>query len=444
MSLVENDARRKVREFASAGLHELLTALGFTSGERVSINTQLTGGRFMSELHEVRELAGWSPPQDRNVWFGVNPVGRHVRHGRGCEADIARVRVLFADLDVKPGKQFDSIDQCREVVHRLTDWLHVAPVAVIESGHGLQPLWRVASPRGDSNVIDRDRSRDEWKLIYSRWGAVVQKTARDVVPLLGGAQNARCIDNVFDLSRVLRCPGSINWKNPDAPVPVGTRLLGDECSVRPADLLAGMDRDNVAQLATVRPVAARVPTSFGEADEWIHAQPGATLDPAELRAMPRGRILWEYLDPPRLVRILADGEAHGTMRDKVQHAVYAAQEGRAGLVMALNNIADAYSEIMDARARGELVGEVRAATTIADDFQRAVLGAVARARGRGTPVTPRVDESGAVVWNGPDANGEMTAPVAGGSGRRYRPRYDPAYQPRYRPAYQPGRRGWRS
>ena len=52
-------------------------------------------------------------PQDRDVWFGVNPVGRHVRQGRkGGEADITRVRALFADFDVKPGKSLDTLDQC--------------------------------------------------------------------------------------------------------------------------------------------------------------------------------------------------------------------------------------------------------------------------------------------------------------------------------------------
>ena len=47
------------------------------------------------------------------------------------------------------------------------------------------------------------------------------------------------------------------------------------------------------------------------------------------------------------------------MTAKVQHAVYSAQEGRAGLVVALNNIAQAYADVMEARARGELVGDFR-------------------------------------------------------------------------------------
>ena len=195
-------------EFASnARLYDLLIALGFVACERVSVCTKLPGSPFVSDLKHVSALADWSPPTDRDVWFGVNPVGRPVRYGRGTEADITRVRTLFADLDVKPGKQFDTLDQCRRATRFLADDLGVAPVAVIVSGHGLQPLWRIGSPRGDSNVADRDRTRDEWKTIYGRWGAVVQAAAREAMWSPDSAQNLRTIDNVYDLSRVLRCLG---------------------------------------------------------------------------------------------------------------------------------------------------------------------------------------------------------------------------------------------
>jgi hypothetical protein len=415
-------------------LHGLLVVLGYQPRERVSINTQLPGGPFVSELKRVSDLAGWSPPQDRNVWFGVNPVARQVRYGRGTEADITRVRVLFADLDVKPGKQFDTIAQCHRAVDVLNLLLGVSPVAVVESGHGAQPYWRVASPPGDSNVVDLDRSRDEWKTIYQRWGGLVQQAAREAMWSPDGSQKARGIDNVFELARVLRCPGSINWKNPDDPVPVRTRLGDRRGQVRAAELVAGLDRDNVGPLATVRPMAAKLPTSFGEADAWIHEQPGATLELAELQQLPRGRVLGDYLDPVALVSVLAygDGGADRTMIKKVLHAVLSAQEGRAGLVVALNNIAEAYLEVMEARARGELtVGEARSAATAAGEFHRALIGAVAQARARRVPVLPRVDESGAVLWRGPDDLNTVPASVSGGI-EVLRPRvYAPVYR-RYR------------
>lgn len=74
---------------------------------------------------------------------------------------------------------------------------------------------------------------------------------------------------------------------------------------------------------------------------------------------------------------------------KVLHAVYAAQEGRAGLVVALHNICVAYLEVMERRASGELTGDVRDAATATIEWQSAVRGAVAKARGRKVPRKPR-------------------------------------------------------
>ncbi|MEN3220700.1 hypothetical protein PUR22_07620 [Mycolicibacterium porcinum] len=346
----------------------------------------------MSELFEVRDLDGWTPPQDRDVWFGVNPVARHVAFGRGTEADIVRVRTLFADLDVKPGKQFDGLWQCYDAARLLRERLEVWPVALIRSGHGLQPVWRIASPTGDSNVIDRARSREEWKALYARWGGMVETAARDAMWSPDGAEQSRSIDNVFELARVLRCPGSVNWKNPDKPVPVQTRLLRCAGRVHARDLVQLLDDNNIEPLAPVRAVAPRVATSWAQADAWIAEQPGAELDLAGLCQLTRSRVLWEYLDPARLVCVLNDpGGAHRAMTAKVLHAVLSAQEGRAGLVVALNNLQDAYLAVMEARERGELPGEARSAATAVDDVYRAVVGAVARARARGQGGVARVD-----------------------------------------------------
>ncbi|MGU3653624.1 hypothetical protein [Mycolicibacterium sp. A43C] len=336
------------------------------------------------------------------MWFGVNPVGRHVTSRRGTEADVTRVRTLFADLDVKPGKQFDSVEQCEVAARSLAGQLDAEPVALVYSGHGLQPLWRISSPRGDSNFIDRDRSRDDWKAMYARWGSLVQDAARDTLWSPDGAQNSRTVDNIYELSRVLRCPGSVNWKNPDAPVPVETRVcVGGR--VRADGLVAVLDRAGVRSLAPVRAVGARVATNFAEADTWITEQDGADLDVAELQELPRHRALWQYLDAAELVDVLDDPNgAHHTMNAKVLHAVFSAQEGRAGLIVALNNLGAAYVALMVAREDGSRAGDARSVATAEDDFRRAVVGAVARARARGKPVVPNLD-----VWG----SGE---PVRGG------------------------------
>src|SRR5262245_52525960 len=106
-----NEARRKAErdnDIGVDGLFDLLIALGFHPRDCVSINTQRPGvDEWAVTIRRMGDLEGWSPPQDRNVWFGVNPVRPGLPRGhRGAEVDIARVRTLFADFDVKPGTQF--------------------------------------------------------------------------------------------------------------------------------------------------------------------------------------------------------------------------------------------------------------------------------------------------------------------------------------------------
>ena len=374
-------------------LYEVLVALGFADRERIPICTQEPGrrDRFTAKLHRVDDLAGWSPLQDRCVWFGANPVGRQVRDGyKGGEADVTRMHTLFADFDVKPGRSLDTLEQCYAASAELAEFVGAEPVAVIESGHGLQPLWRVGSPRGDSNVVDRDRSRQEFRETWWRFGSVALTAARNAMWCVDGSQNLRTIDGVFNIDRILRCPGSVNWKNPDDPVPVRT-AMGSGGRVRLRELAARLDRDNVQPLKQTRHTVASVPTDFGEAREWIEALPGAMLDRAELDHLPPSEVLSAYLDPVALARVLAAGEfgAHATMITKVLHAVYSAQEGKAGLVVALHNLGEAYLSVLTARGEGELPGDARDIATGTREWQSAVRGAVAKARGRKVPQVSR-------------------------------------------------------
>ncbi|MFG1933031.1 hypothetical protein ACGFK1_20665 [Mycobacterium sp. NPDC048908] len=321
------------------------------------------------------------------------------------------MRTLFADLDIKPGKCLDTLDQCYATAWELSDYLDAKPVAMVESGHGLQPLWRVGSPPGDSNVIDRDWTRDEFRETWWRFGSIAQDAARNAMWLPDQSHTTRAIDGIYNIDRLLRCPGSINWKYPDAPVPVQTQMYA-AARVSLRDLVGRLDRDNVQPLKRTKAIVMGVPTDFGEAETWIHEQPGATLDQAELQQMPRSKVLHEYLDPVALVRVLDSGDgAHRTMIAKVLHAVYAAQEGRAGLVVALHNIGEAYLSTMEARAAGEMVGDVRDPATATTEWANAVRSAVSKARGR---VVPNLD-----AWA---KRAFASAPAVANSGRPYRPR----------------------
>lgn len=373
-----------LRETEDVALYDVFVALGYGGAERVSINTQLPGLKFTSQLMKVADLAGWQPPQDRNVWPGANSVGAHVAWGRGTEADVAVVHSLLCDFDVKPGKSFETYDAAWAAVWELAEWLGVQPTAVIESGHGIQPIWAVASAPGSSNVVGVDYSPDEMKQVVARFGGRALKAAHNC--------GAPMIDNIFELSRVFRCPQSINWKNPEATVRARAHLIPGAGRVVLRELIDRLDRDGIDPIAPVRIAGPRVLTDDAAAMEWIHAQHGAQLTLAELAKLPEHEWIHEYTDPAECFQMIAEAEptdadpangSHKVLVSKTFHAVMSAWEGRAGLVLSLNNLQDAYIAVHEARERGELPGDARPYPVADHEAKQAVISAVALARGRG-------------------------------------------------------------
>ena len=125
-------------------------------------------------------LAHWS---DRRwgIYFQVNPDRRDPAaiRSKAAKTDIAEARWLHCDLDIYKDGQ-DAMAKLR----------HVAgpPTVVTSSGHGVQAFWRLQQPVGPDD-IERVETRNAW-------------LARE----LGG-------DSTFDVSRIMRLPGCINWPN---------------------------------------------------------------------------------------------------------------------------------------------------------------------------------------------------------------------------------------
>jgi len=364
-------------------LYDLVSALGLTRAHRISINSKTADGRFRSELVHVQDLEYWTPPLDRDVWFGVNPISSEVRPGRrGTEADVTQVSAIFADLDVKAGS-LASLTECREVVHRLSIVLGTAPTITVKSGHGLQPYWQIA------DWDDGDRYQQSWRDTYAQWGGLVQQVAQEVRP---GAR----IDNVYDLSRVMRCPGSVNHKA--EPIAVSSMIDGSPRSrapISPEDLLWVLDQRGAQPLGgPTGPLTVKVPTGLSEAIDWINAQPGASDDIHEM-----SKHLRKVCNYDGLLAAFTGGtpdelSAHNLMRNRVHHVVRCSTEGHSGLALALNLIRHAYLAAMEARRTGEVAGEGRSESVATGEFNRAVLGAVASARSLPNSPLTRGDANG--------------------------------------------------
>lgn len=148
---------------------------------------------------------------EHDVWLGVNPVAGPVRStgGRGKPEDVTRVSAVFCDLDVKPGGCADY-DVAQAIVDELSSVLGEYPTMVVFSGHGLQPYWAIE----DLDLHGEYRGHAESLLL--RFGRLVRAVA--------SAHGAK-VDSVFDLARILRAPGTRNFKG---EVPADTSgVLGD-------------------------------------------------------------------------------------------------------------------------------------------------------------------------------------------------------------------------
>jgi len=192
----------------AVGFPELLARLGFNGHDYVSVRWQRTSGdKFdgaWAPTTEAPTLAAQHP--DENVWFSVNKA-RDKGYGRVATADVTRLTCLYADLDIKVGGLAD-MQMALDVIQDMSMLLGTKPGGIILSGHGLQPLWTVDPDDPTADITDNNRGYTV--ALMRRFGRLL----RHVANTRGGK-----VDGVFDLARVLRVPGTTNWKNPDQPVP---------------------------------------------------------------------------------------------------------------------------------------------------------------------------------------------------------------------------------
>lgn len=177
--------------------HHILS--DYPSDAVLSYLSSVKGGKASGRQMTVGELRALTDFDDLNAWVCLNPMRPVGGGGRGGEADVCEVRALFCDLDIGEGKMPDE-GTCRDTIEILSQILGQPPSHVTFTGHEFQPVWRVRP----------DRYVERWRQVKARWAMLVRTVARSV----GGGS----VDGAFDLSRVLRIPGSTNWKFPDAPV----------------------------------------------------------------------------------------------------------------------------------------------------------------------------------------------------------------------------------
>lgn len=211
MSEARTDTQDTPQRYSFAELLRVLGHIDDYRHDQVAVCWDLPGRQsFTPELHTVETAPRFVERMHAdtggkvNVWFGVNPVDAGVTRGRGTAKNVTRLTSLWGDLDVKDGG-CPNLDTAHDIITDVSAVLSERPCAITYSGHDLQPFWK----------LDRESAEkltnQEAQQLSKRFGRLLDAVA---------AHHGCKVDNVSDLSRVLRVPGSNNVKDPVNAIPV--------------------------------------------------------------------------------------------------------------------------------------------------------------------------------------------------------------------------------
>ena len=136
-----------------------------------------------------------------NVFFGVGLRSKVLQNGlRGSEKDISCITTLYADVDIRGSAhaQEDLPETIDEAVSFLND-LKIKPSIIVMSGNGIHSYWLLNTPFKINNAEDKNHII----AVFRGFGKYINLEAK---------KRGWKLDNVYDLARILRVPGSINHK----------------------------------------------------------------------------------------------------------------------------------------------------------------------------------------------------------------------------------------
>jgi putative DNA primase/helicase len=187
---------------------------------------------WTQDRQEAVDLALRQSDEGWDAYYGVIPrIGEH-----GDSDSVLNVtRVLWADLDAK---MHGTKMQTLSAITRYS----ITPSVVVDSGHGYHTYWAL----------------DEW---------VPWVDAQAAMKGLAKALNG---DHVYDQARILRIPGTMNWKEPDDPRPVRT-IVFDTTNVRrfstfAAEFQSGRVNEQPRESITVKYVP---PADRDDLPDWL-------------------------------------------------------------------------------------------------------------------------------------------------------------------------------
>jgi hypothetical protein len=152
-------------------------------------------------FQDVEELIKYIDNNKENIFIGIGTTDKRLSvKKRATAQDITSMRVFHIDIDIKQPnvhantKLPATIEQANEIAHSILE-----PTYVIQSGHGLHAYYLT-----NEHVKITPENFDYWTMLIKTW----QQEHGKKFPQYK-------LDSTYDLSRILRCPGSLNCKDPE-------------------------------------------------------------------------------------------------------------------------------------------------------------------------------------------------------------------------------------
>lgn len=274
---------------------QLLELLAYNDSEHVSITYRPAGAnKVTAAIVPAADAPAYLTdvvPAAADAWFGVNPVNGPARQGvNGTVTDVTRLAALWVDLDFKNM----TLDTARAIITDLAAHLGTEPSAIVHSGNGLHPYW----PVDDAPVTDANRG--QVVAVLRRWGRLARLVAK---------HHGTTVDSVFDLSRILRIPGTVNIKyTPAAPVTLETAPGGPitvDRVVEVLDELGVPEHQGDNRVGDADP--ATEPSTWRYADKPCCAYTGAMVKAWAADTPTGGRHQWLLAQATRLAAAHALG-----------------------------------------------------------------------------------------------------------------------------------------
>jgi len=180
--------------------------------------TSTITARFAAEIEAfVREHNG-----KRNIYYSVNPVKGAVSK-KTSKTDISAVEFLLGDLD--PLDNEKSEDAKARYLDQLNGSFEPKPSALVDSGNGIQALWRL------DQAIDLSQcplaTDDDGKPVLGPEAkkiiADVEDRAKALMERLGAKAGTQNIDRILRLPGTTNIPNEVKKKKGRVPCP--TKLL---------------------------------------------------------------------------------------------------------------------------------------------------------------------------------------------------------------------------